>query len=89
MLVDGAVMPGSDELPPELSILALTNALAIDSARFSEDMDRLLPVADPESGLRKNMTRISPRRRRVGQTISMLGVGQVVTKGTSDGSYAP
>ena len=44
LLFDGAVMPTEDQLPAPLRPLARRQALAIDAARFSADIDRLLMV---------------------------------------------
>jgi hypothetical protein len=73
VLVDGSSMPGPDELPSELSLLSFTNALEIDPARFSDDMQRLIRAADPDSSLRRGSSNISPRRRWTGRIISALG----------------
>lgn len=73
VLVDGASMPGPDELPAELSLLSFTNALEIDPAGFSDDMQRLVRAADPDASLRRRSSNISPKRRRTGNTLAVIG----------------
>jgi hypothetical protein len=73
VLVDGASMPGPDQLPSELSLLSFTNALEIDPARFAHDVQRLVSASDPDSSLRRGSANISPRRRRIGDVMSVLG----------------
>jgi hypothetical protein len=46
MLVKGAVMPGSQELPNALKGLARRNALEISHSRFSADADRLIATVE-------------------------------------------
>jgi hypothetical protein len=46
ILVDGARMPGGDELPPSLAPLARRQALELSPSRFDFDTSRLLEVLD-------------------------------------------
>jgi hypothetical protein len=46
VLVDGAVMPDEDQLPPTLAPLAHRQALELSPARFDSDTSRLLRVLD-------------------------------------------
>lgn len=44
LLVEGAIMPGLDELPPGIGGLARRNAMEISHGRFNSDVDRLVEV---------------------------------------------
>jgi len=46
LLVDGARMPGTDELPPSLHGLVRRQALELSPSRFTLDLDRLVRVLD-------------------------------------------
>ena len=47
ILVEGAVMPGRDELPKNLASLARRNALSVRHESFRADADRLLAAIEP------------------------------------------
>jgi len=46
ILVEGASMPGADDLPPSLANLARRQALELSANRFNSDLSRLLRVLD-------------------------------------------
>jgi TIR domain-containing protein len=52
VLVQGATMPGADELPPSLANLARRNALELSDARWRHDMDRLTSTVERVLGVR-------------------------------------
>jgi WD40 repeat protein len=47
VLVDGAVMPGHEDLPEDLADLARRNALSVRHRSFRSDADRLLAAIEP------------------------------------------
>lgn len=46
ILVEGAAMPGTQELPGSLAGLARRNALEVSHGRFSADADRLISIIE-------------------------------------------
>ena len=50
VLVDGAVMPGRSELPPELAPLASRQAVTIRHESFSSDVSRLIAAIERRAG---------------------------------------
>ncbi|MCC6615375.1 MAG: peptidoglycan DD-metalloendopeptidase family protein [Anaerolineae bacterium] len=61
LLVDGASMPGADDLPPRLSELHFRNAMRIrHNPDFNPDMDKLIQQLTGESSSRRSLRRLAP-----------------------------
>jgi hypothetical protein len=73
VLVEGATMPSSAELPEEIKPLALRNAIELSDGRWSYDMGRLTDAIGELSG----MSTASARRRRPALSVSRKVLGGV------------
>jgi len=59
VLVDGAVMPLSDELPAELVSLTRRNAISVTHERFAGDVERLVQAIKRTQPKRRNLLHVS------------------------------
>jgi class 3 adenylate cyclase/tetratricopeptide (TPR) repeat protein len=62
VLVDGAQMPPSDEVPPRIARLARLNALEISDMRFDADMARLLDAVTDSASIAQAAAETGPAR---------------------------
>ena len=69
VLVDGALMPRSSDLPDDLKLLARRNAVEVSHSRFNADLGRLIAAlervlekADAERKQREEMNRVEADR---------------------------
>jgi len=78
LLVQGAVMPGADDLPEPLSTLARRNALELTNERFDYDVARIVEAVEEAIGER------TPSRQR--RTVPCPSCGR---KNPSDAQFCP
>jgi hypothetical protein len=71
VLVDGASMPGEEELPERLRSLAKRNAIEISNSRFDSDTETL--IAAVRKALDETDRRATPRRNYAGANLSCIG----------------
>jgi hypothetical protein len=62
ILVDGATMPGADQVPPSLAALSRRQALELSPSRFDFDSGRLLTVLDKTLADVRTEDKMTPRR---------------------------
>ena len=62
ILVDGATMPGADQVPPSLAGLSRRQALELSPSRFDFDSGRLLTVLDKTLADVRTEDKMTPRR---------------------------
>jgi hypothetical protein len=77
VLIDGAAMPTEAQLPTDLRALAGRNALAIDNARYADDMNRLLAAVREALGEPAELAK-APSPTGSGRTARWVAVALLV-----------
>jgi hypothetical protein len=89
VLVQGARMPGADELPASLADLARRNALDLSDSRWMYDVDRLASAVERVLGERSGPSGVSKRLDTEERTGAAHGrVGHPPTDASVDDSHA-